>query len=262
LGASIVVSYRGSGRAVADVVNSTSVASLQNGADDGTRGMVRAIKTPSARTQADCENAALAILDDAAGPAWAGSYQTWSDYLPGGAEDIFPGDGVAVNVPSRNAVFNAIVRGVGIDLVDAAGDRGMYTIEFANDLAKPLAEQDSTSATTILLQDTPTRLTTSQVGSCYLQNLTNAQITGATSTSVSVDAGMALPSGCGVEVRAHDYGWGVSNDRNLLGRFNAETFTLPRLTRSQTYFLRLYDSSSPPRYSRYSAALHIDIPLS
>ncbi len=63
------------------------------------------------------------------------------------------------------------------------------------------------------------------------------------------------------EVRAHDYGWGESNDRNLLGRFSAETFSLPRLARTQNYFLRLYDSSSPPRYSRYSAALHVDYPL-
>ena len=29
----------------------------------------------------------------------------------------------------------------------------------------------------------------------------------------------------------------------------------------QNYFLRLYDSSSPPKYSRYSAALHVDYPL-
>jgi hypothetical protein len=66
-----------------------------------------------------------------------------------------------------------------------------------------------------------------------------------------------------LEVRAHDFGWGISNDQNLLGRFSSEAFSLPRLTRSQTYFLRLYDGSSyPPRYSRYSAALHIDIPLS
>jgi len=63
------------------------------------------------------------------------------------------------------------------------------------------------------------------------------------------------------EVRAHDFGWGVANDRNLLGRFTAQTFSLPRLARTQNYFLRLYDSSSPPRYSRYSAALHVDYPL-
>lgn len=63
------------------------------------------------------------------------------------------------------------------------------------------------------------------------------------------------------EVRAHDYGWGAANDRNLLGRFSTQTFTLPRLARTQNYFLRLYDNSAPPRYSRYAAALHVDYPL-
>jgi hypothetical protein len=63
------------------------------------------------------------------------------------------------------------------------------------------------------------------------------------------------------EVRQNDYGWGQANDQNLLGRFNTQTFSLARLVRTQDYFLRLYDSSSPPKYSRYSAALHIDYPL-
>jgi len=260
LNTNIVASYRGAGRAVAEVANSASVSALANGADNGARGIVRTVKTPSARTQADCENAALAILDDSTGAAWSGTYETWSDFLPGEAADIFPGDGVAVNVPSRNAVFSAIVRRVSIDMVDPANDRGMYEIEFANDAGAALAIQDAGSTTTIPLQDSPVRLSTDRVGSYYLANLTEAQITQVSSTTVTVDAGLAPASG-GIEVRVHDYGWGVANDRNLLGRFTTQTFTLPRVARSQTYFLRLYDSSSPPRYSRYAAALHVDIPL-
>jgi len=256
----IVASYRGSGRAVAEIANSASIASLQNGNDDGTRGSVRTMKVPSARTQADCENAALAILDDAGGLAWTGTYQTWSDFLPGGASDIFPGDGLAVNVSSQNAAFSAIVRAVSVDVVDPADDRGVYMIEFANDLAVPLAMQDGLSSTTLPLQNM-VRLSTTQVGSYYLPNLTGAQITQVSSTTVEMDVGMALGSAYAVEVRAHDYGWGASNDRNLLGRFNTQTFSLPRLARTQNYFLRLYDQSSPPRYSRYAAALYVDYPL-
>ena len=81
------------------------------------------------------------------------------------------------------------------------------------------------------------------------------------STTVTLDAGMAPGIGFGIEVRLHDFGWGAANDRNLLGRFTSETFSLPRLARTQNYFLRLYDSSSPPKYSRYAAALHVDYPL-
>jgi hypothetical protein len=256
----IVASYRGSGRAVAEVANSESIVGLQNGTDDGARGTVRTMKTPSARTQADCENAALAILDDAGGLAWTGTYQTWSDFLPGGANDIFPGDALAVNVPSRSAGFSAVVRAVSIDVVDPGDDRGMYMIEFANDLAVSLARRDGLSATTVPLRDM-VRLSTTQIGSYYLPNLTDAQITQVSSTTVQVDVGMVLGSAYAVEVRAHDYGWGSANDRNLLGRFSTPTFSLPRLARTQNYFLRLYDSSSPPRYSRYAAALHVDYPL-
>jgi hypothetical protein len=257
----IVASYRGAGRAVTQVENAASVASLQNGADDGTRGAVRVAKTPGARTDVDCENAALAILDDAGGTAWSGNYQTWSDFLPSSAEDIFPGDAITVNVPSRGALFTAIVREVEIQIADPADDRGFYTIEFANDLASPLGIEYGASTTRLALPDMPPLLATTQVGAYYQLDLTDAEITAVTSTTVSVDAGMAPPSGGGVEVRENDYGWGQANDRNLLGRFNTQTFSLARLAATQNYFLRLYDGSSPPKYSRYSAALHVDYPL-
>lgn len=257
----IVASYRGSGRAVALIQNGASVASLQNGADDGTRGNVRAVKTPVVRTDVDCENAALAILDDSTGTAWSGTYETWSDFLPGAASDIFPGDAITLDIPSRGAAFTAVVREVEIQLSDPADDRGFYTIVFANDLAAPLAMEVGGNAVTIELQDMPTLQQTTQVGSYYETNLTEAQITSVTSTTVTVDAGMAPPSGGGIEVRENDYGWGQANDRNLFGRFSTETFTLNRLAEVQDYFLRLYDGSSPPRYSRYSAALHVDYPL-
>jgi hypothetical protein len=257
----IVASYRGVGRAVAQVENEASVLSLQNGADDGTRGTVRVAKMPAARTDVDCENAALAILDDATGTAWSGIYETWSDFLPGAADDIFPGDAITVNVPSRGASFVAIVREVEMQVADPADDRSFYKLGFANDLASPLALEYAASATTIALQDMPPLLQTAQVGAYYQTDLTDAQITAVTSTTVEVDAGMAPPSGCGIEVRENDYGWGQANDRNLLGRFSTETFSLARLAETQDYFLRLYDGSSPPKYSRYSAALHVDYPL-
>jgi hypothetical protein len=257
----IVASYRGSGKAVARVQNAASVASLQKGSDDGTRGSVREAKIPLARTDVDCENAALAILDDSTATAWSGSYETWSNCLPGAAVDIFPGDAVSVDVPSRNASFTAIVREVEIAVADPADDRGFYRIGFANDLASPLAIAYGEAGAIISLQSTPPAQQTSQVGSYYESNLTDAQITSVTSTTVEVDVGSAPPAGCGIEVRENDFGWGQANDRNLLGRFNTQTFSLTRLAQTQNYFLRLYDGSSPPKYSRFSAALHVDYPL-
>jgi hypothetical protein len=63
------------------------------------------------------------------------------------------------------------------------------------------------------------------------------------------------------EVRYSDAGWGVDNNRNLVGRFSSSSFTLTRYARAQNYFLRSYDGSVPPKYSRYSTALYVDYPL-
>lgn len=77
-----------------------------------------------------------------------------------------------------------------------------------------------------------------------------------TSTTVTVDLGFS-PSAGGVEVRYSDAGWGIDNTRNLVGRYTTRSFTLTRYARAQGYFLKSHDSSAPPRYSRYSAALYV-----
>jgi len=69
------------------------------------------------------------------------------------------------------------------------------------------------------------------------------------------------PNGLSPHTQMVNGSWGSANDRNLLGRFSTQTFSLARLARTQNYFLRLYDGSSPPKYSRYAAALHVDYPL-
>jgi hypothetical protein len=70
-----------------------------------------------------------------------------------------------------------------------------------------------------------------------------------------------LPTTTVSEVRWSDVGWGSGNDRNLVGRFTSQTFTVPRLSRVQTVYLRQFDSSMPPKSSRFTTALHLDYPL-
>jgi hypothetical protein len=255
----IAVRYRGQGRAVARVVDPASIATLQLGIDDGSRGAVRHVTLPPARTAADCENAALALFDDSTTPAWRGEYQIWSDFLPGAAADIFPGDALSVNVPSRNAAFAAIVRQVDIAVKDLADEHCRYEISFASDGAVPLGFEFAAALTKTPLD--VTELTNSQVGNYYLADLTDAQITQVTSTTLNVDAGILPVFDGGFEVRWSDAGWGPDNDRNLVGRFTTQTFTIPRLSQVQNCYLQQYDASSPPRYSRHTTALHVDYPL-
>src|ERR1017187_7312574 len=70
----IVVSYRASARAIARVQDANSIASHNVGVDAGRRSVVKKMKLPSAATSIDCENAALALLDDTVQPAWSGEY--------------------------------------------------------------------------------------------------------------------------------------------------------------------------------------------
>jgi len=100
----VEVHYRSLGHAIARVTNPASIAAQQRGIDDGLHGAVRHPKEPLARTAADCEIAALALLDDATGPAWTGEYDVWSDYLPGSADDIFPGDALYINVIWKESI--------------------------------------------------------------------------------------------------------------------------------------------------------------
>ena len=65
-----------------------SVVAHRHGTDDGVRGEVRHVLLPPPRTSVDCEYAALALLDDATEQCWSGEYQTWSAFLPEGAQDI------------------------------------------------------------------------------------------------------------------------------------------------------------------------------
>lgn len=255
----ISVHYRGSRRALARITNPASIAAQQRGVDNGLHGSVRHLKLPLARTSSDCENAALAILDDSTAPAWKGCYQTWSDFLPGNAADIFPGDALALSIPSRSACFQAIVREVEITMRDLQAEYCVYQIKFSNDAAGPLAFEFQASP----LKSLPdiTELANSQVGSTYLDALTGSEITLVSSTTLNVDAGCTPLSGGGIEARSSDTGWGPGNDRNLIGRFTTQTFTVPRLAQIQDCYLRQYDSSSPPKYSRYTTALHVDYPL-
>ncbi len=173
--------------------------------------------------------------------------------MPGAAEDIFPGDGLAVSVPSRAATFTAIVREVAIELFDIGGENLFYTLAFVDAGDPSLAFAFATAL--IKEAQLPTAIDISQVGNIYL-----ADLTGAEATNV-IDAGWTPPTGWGIEVRYSDMGWGTGNAGNLVGRFTTSSFTLSRFARAQTYFLKSYDNSSPARYSRYPTSLHVDYPL-
>ncbi|HXZ78497.1 MAG TPA: hypothetical protein VEG30_01110 [Terriglobales bacterium] len=254
----LVVSYRTSGRAVAQATDPADIAAQAMPGDDGMRGSVVHLAIPEPRTSRDCANAALAMLDDSTQQPWSGTYETVSDFLPDAALDIFPGDGLGINAPSRGCSFEAVVRQVDITVLDLSSDRSQYRIAFANDAADPLGFHHDSSHVQGIAQIT---VTTIQPDPAVLPGLPQAEVVDLTSTWVTIDAGVAPPPGGGFEVRRSDSGWEAGNDRNLIAWFTVQTFTVPRLARAQDYYLRQYDGSTPRRYSEFSTLLHVDYPL-
>lgn len=253
----VVVAYRSSARAMARVQDLESIATHERGSDSGRRSMVKRLKLPPASTSVDCENAALALLDDSVQGAWIGEYRVVSDFLP--ATDVVPGMGIQIAAPSWGAAFTAVVHETDVQVVSLEGDRSEYKIKFANEAAQLVALEFGSTTVSEPLRDVFTAAGPSS--SLYLAPLTAAQITNVIATEITVDAGVDPPSGGGFEVRRSDGGWGPTSDGNLVGRFATRSFTLPRLARVQDCYLRQYDASSPTKYSRDSALLHLDYPI-
>ena len=253
VGEKIVISYRTAARALARVVDETSVAELQSGSDDGHRAAVLSLQAPRPRTSEDCEQAAATLLQHSVRPGWRGEYEFCS-----AGEAVYPGDALPVNAPTRDALFTALVREVEIEAVDLLDDRARVRLVFADESAEPLAMRLEPAPQLRL----PERyITAGEIGAGRPPDPRHAEVVDIGSTNVMIDGGADPVSGGGFEVRRSDSGWGMENDRNLVGRFDYRIFTVPRTSRAHTWYLRQYDASSPVRYSRRAAVLHIDCPL-
>jgi hypothetical protein len=249
----IEVTFRTTARALARVQDSASIAAK------GMRSAVHRIQQPAVRDSTDCENAALALLDDSTQLALAGEYQAIADFMPGGASvDHWPGDCWTIVAPSRGVNAPVVLRSVELRVLSLFDDRSLYTLAFANDAAASLSFEFTAG---ILNQVLDPVIPAATGSSSFIASLPEAAMTGLTSTTMSIDAGIAPPAGGGIEVRSSDFAWSPEGDTNLIGRFATQSFTVPRLARSQTVYVRQYDASSPRKYSRYSTVLHIDYPF-
>jgi hypothetical protein len=215
------------------------------------RSAVVELTMPLTRMSDDCTNAARALLDDTTQIAWIGTYVAWRDFLP---DDIWPGDVLHVNAPSRGCVADVVVREVQVESLDPANERSWYAISFANEAASPIAI--ASKAVTPLLAEKTVVLDPAVFA---LDGLQQAAVTNVTSTQVTMGMGADPIAGGGFEVRYDDSGWNPSIDRNLIGRFNTRVITVTRLAKVVSFFVRQYDSSN--RYSRWASLLHVDMPL-
>ena len=249
-GSQITVFYRNRHRAVSRRSTGQSAATPA----PPTQMWIGSVREPAAWTTLDCDNAALALLQSSsvASAAWEGTYtalnvdESW---------DVWPGDVLSITAPSAGMTAQVVVREVVIHLGSAVPQATGYTIRFANDWAEDLALKlsDTIPANTWLPQQAFTTFP--------LSSLNALTVTAISGTQISVSANVTAPAGGGFEIKRRDWSFGPGTDSDLVMRSPVGNFVIPRAAPIEQYFVRMYDGSTPPNYSLFSAAIFVNVPL-
>jgi len=248
----VTVTYRVQQRAVARLENAASIAAEAAGGVPGTAQWLGKVLKPEARSSMDCESAALAVLSFATSRAAAAA----GTYVAVNPADVWPGDVLAI--ASGGQAMSVVVRRVEIVNGMACPEVLTYRMAFANDWAEGLGlTLSETIAANALLPQTAL----SAPGN-VLANLQQLQVVSATGTALQVDAGTVPPVGGGFEVRRRDGDFGPAVDQDLVLRSPVRSFSIPREGQIEHYYVRMYDGSTPPLYSRFSSAVFTDLPVS
>jgi hypothetical protein len=181
---------------------------------------------------------------------WSGSYKCYGASL---ASDVWPGDALSLDAPSLTLDSQVVVRAVRLSYASTYPDLVAYDISFANDWADDLAIKTSGSVPADGWLPAP-------VSPAVLPNLTGLTVTCLTETTVTIDTGIAAPAGGGFEIRRRDFAFMPGEDSDLVMRGSQQTMTFSRESACDRFYIRMYDSSTPPNYSEFSTALFINLP--
>ncbi len=215
------------------------------------------VQHPPARSSVDCENACQALLNVSANPAagWKGEY---SYYNLQDQEDIWPGDALDFSSPATGLNTSVIVRAVKVESTSSFPEVLNYRIQFADDWAETI----SLKLTDAVSPDVTFPLEPELSPGNYLANLNALQVVSITSTAISVNANVTPPVNGGFEVRSRDYTFGANMRESLVLRSTTASFTITRSADEEQFYIRMYDGSNPPLYSRLSSSIFTNIPTS
>ena len=248
----VTILYRMRSRAVARLQDDASVAAEAAGGMPGTARWLGKVVKPLARSSADTEAAAQAILALATSRS-AAIGGTYAAINP--ADDIWPGD--VLSITANRQAISVVVRQVAIADGHAAPELLSYRIAFANDWAESLGITLSEAVATDAYLPSTALSAPAQV----LVNLQQLAVTSATTTSLQIDAGVAPPAGGGFEVRRRDWNFGPVSGGDLVLRSPVRSFSIPRGAAAERFYIRMFDASTPALYSRFSAAVFTNLPV-
>jgi hypothetical protein len=256
-GERITVNYRNEQRSVARLADTASITSEAVNGAPGTCRFLGAVTLPIARSSADCESAAQSVLAFATSrtAAVAGTYA-----MVNPAVDLWPGDILAIT--SAGVTSSLLVRSVVVKDGGAVPEVRQYAVSFANDWATEWEAGIGTKLSEEIAADAYLPQTASSAPGQVLANLQQLTVTSLTDTVLQVNAGMAPPAGGGFEVRLRDWEFGVGVDgADLVLRSSVQSFSIPYAAQLERYYVRMYDASMPPLYSRFSSAVFVNMPV-
>ena len=225
---------------------------------EGTTRWLGKVLQPVARSSADCESAVLAVLAMATSrnAAVAGTYKAIRP-----AQDIWPGDLLAIT--SEGVTSSLLVRSIVAKDLGAEPEVIDYTITFANDWATEWADGLGLKLSESIATNALLPQTASTAPAQVLSNLQQLSVLSVTTAAVQIDAGLVPPVGGGFEVRRGEGHFGIGVDpAGLVLRSPVRLFSVPRSAQVEQLYVRMYDASMPPLYSRFSSAVFINAPVS
>jgi hypothetical protein len=248
----VTVSYRLRSRAIARLEDAASVTAEAAGGMPGTARWLGKVLRPQARSSVDCESAAQATLSfsSSRAAAIAGSCAAINP-----TADVWPGD--VLSIIANGQTINVVVRQVAVIDGHAVPELLTYSIAFANDWADLLG----VSLSEAIASDSFLPLAADTTPGAVLANLQQLTVVSVTTTALQIDAGTAPPTGGGFEVRLRDSDFAQGVDQNLVLRSPVRVFSIPRSAQVERYFIRMFDASSPPLYSRLSSAVFTNLPV-
>ena len=261
-GERITVSYRTERRAVARIADVASFLAEQAISSStqipGVSRWLGKVEAPLARSSADCEAAAQAVLAmaTARSAALAGTYTTFTP-----PQDIWPGDVLAITSSGQTTSF--LIRSVVAKDTHSLPESVEYRVSFANDWASELADGLGLKLSESIAKDAwlPPQAASGPAQVCAsLQTMAVVSLTG---TAIQIDAGLDPSPGGGFEVRRRDWDFGMGVDAaDLVLRSPVRSFSLPRAAQVEEFYIRMYDGNTPAAYSRFSSLLCVNWPLS
>ena len=247
------MTYRLSDRAIARLADPESVAAETAAGFPGTAQWLGKVTHPVARSSADCASAAQALLSLSTSPdaALSGSYRTQNP-----SSDVWPGDVLAFD--QAGTITNVLVRKAAINDGGGAPEILTYNLGFANDWAEAVGvEVTAGIASDAVLPASATTVS----GAPSIASLSQLRVLTATGSAIQVDTGVNPLAGGGFEVRRRDGGFDGNSDQDLVLRSPVRSFTIPRSSSVEHFYVRAFDGSATPLYSAVSSAIFTEFPV-